>query len=508
MSKNLFRILLLLVVALIFRLPGIREPLTDTQYWRQTDTASIARNYYEEGMRFYYPSVNWREDGPGYVESEFPLYPYMVALLYEGFGGVEESLGRLVSVVFGLFTVLLLYLFSFRLFKNSAMAFISGMVYAISPLCIFYNRAFMPESLMMFCSIAGLYYFYSWIHGENSRQWAGAILFLSLAMLLKLTNAMLFIPMAGILMDRHGFKFYRWGKFVIIFLLVAAFTAAWYIHAYGLYLKTHLSFGILADTGLNKWISLDTLKNFDFITTLGFRIFSIDLTPAGAIFCLLGIGAGIRHPSLSTCRHFLYAWIFAVLFYFVAVAEGNKLLEYYQLLLIPPAALFIGWFSVTAGEALKAGGISFSLKKTAVALLIFCGFLYSIKGYKQDEKSYTFRSYSFAQAAKPFIQEKGLWMVVDTEGNYDREWYDRMKHRIHRPSLMYYLNAKGWEFLPHELNDMPEKTFRALLAKGVRYMAIPEATLLGCPGIEQKIDLLQPRILCREEGFVLLEFAS
>lgn len=508
MSKHLFRILLLLIVAAVFRFPGVREPLTDTQYWRQTDTASIARNYYEEGMRFYYPAVNWREDGPGYVESEFPLYPYGVALLYEAFGRVDESFGRIVSIFFGLFTILLLYLFSFRLFKDPKIALISGLVYAVSPLSIFYTRVFMPESLMMFCSVAGLYYFYSWAHKEGSRQWAGAILFLSLAMLLKLTNALLFIPMIGIMIDLHGFKLHRWWKWGGIFLVVAGFTGAWYAHAYGLYLQTHLSFGILADTGFNKWITKETLQNFDFITTLGFRLFSIGLTPVGATLCLLALGAGIRHSSLSSCRYFLYTWIFAVFAYFMAVAEGNRLLEYYQLLLIPPAALFIGWFSGFAEEALKTGGMAFPLKKAVVALLLFCGFLYSVKAYKQREGDYTHRSYCFAEKAKPFAQSKGLWVVVDTEGTYDKAWYDKMNHRIHRPSLMYYLNAKGWEFLPHELNDLPVEDFRELLSRGVRYMAIPEATLLEYSGIEQKIDLYKPLILAREEGFVLLDFKS
>ena len=508
MSKHLFRILLLLVVAAVFRFPGVREPLTDTQYWRQTDTASIARNYYEEGMRFYYPAVNWREDGPGYVESEFPLYPYMVALLYQGYGQVDESFGRIISILFGLLTVLLLYLFAFRLFKDPEAALISGLVYAVCPLSIFYTRTFMPESLMMFFSLAGLYYFYSWVQLGDSRRWTGAVLFLTLAMLLKLTNVLLFIPMMGVMIDRHGFKLHRWWKWGVLFLCVSAFTFAWYYHAYGLYLKTHLSFGILADTGFNKWISRETFQNFDFITTLGFRFFSICLTPVGATLFLLGLGAGVRHPSLSSCRCFLYTWVFAVFLYFILIAEGNRLLEYYQLLLIPPAALFIGWFSVTAKEALKTGGISFPLKRVVAVLLVFCGFLYSVKAYKHDTAGYTFRSYRFAEKVKPLVQSGNLWVVVDTEGPYDRAWYDKMKHRIHRPSLMYYLDAKGWEFLPHELNDLSPEDFRGLLSRGVRYMALPEATLSGYSGIGQKTDLFKPVVVSREEGFILLDFQS
>ena len=53
------------------RMINLSAPPIGMHSWRQTDTAAIARNL---------PQVDWGGSGPGYVESEFPIYTYSVAL--------------------------------------------------------------------------------------------------------------------------------------------------------------------------------------------------------------------------------------------------------------------------------------------------------------------------------------------------------------------------------------------------------------------------------------------
>ena len=72
----------LLALGLVVRLPHLGMPPIGVHSWRQSDTAAIARNYREHGYRFGMPQVDWGGAGPGYVESEFPLYPYSASLLY------------------------------------------------------------------------------------------------------------------------------------------------------------------------------------------------------------------------------------------------------------------------------------------------------------------------------------------------------------------------------------------------------------------------------------------
>ncbi|WP_226574188.1 hypothetical protein [Microseira wollei] len=47
--------------------------------WRETDISGIARNFYREVMNLFYPRIDWRGDGPAYVEMEFPLYPWLIS---------------------------------------------------------------------------------------------------------------------------------------------------------------------------------------------------------------------------------------------------------------------------------------------------------------------------------------------------------------------------------------------------------------------------------------------
>src|SRR5512140_3266676 len=67
--------------------------------WRETDVSTVARNFDREGMNLLYPRIDWRGDGPGYLEMEFPLYPWTIAVCYRLFG-YHEVTGRLIS--FGL----------------------------------------------------------------------------------------------------------------------------------------------------------------------------------------------------------------------------------------------------------------------------------------------------------------------------------------------------------------------------------------------------------------------
>ena len=155
------KILLIAVFCLVIHLIYVNQPLVDDQNWRQTDTAAMARNFYEEDFRLLYPRVDWRGTTEGYVECEFPLYPYLVALLYRVFGGVYEGLGRGVSAVFCALSVLILFKLTVKLYDRRT-GYWAGLLFGIVPVNVFFGRAFMVESLMIFCSIGMVYFFSEW----------------------------------------------------------------------------------------------------------------------------------------------------------------------------------------------------------------------------------------------------------------------------------------------------------------------------------------------------------
>ena len=98
----------------------------------------------ENGYNFLYPQIDWGGNSPGYVETEFPVYSFVVALFYKIFG-VHEFLGRLLSAVLFLIALYFLYLLVLK-YTDKNIALWSCAFFAILPPIIFYTRAFHTQS--------------------------------------------------------------------------------------------------------------------------------------------------------------------------------------------------------------------------------------------------------------------------------------------------------------------------------------------------------------------------
>ena len=75
----------------------------DWQGWRQADTQAIARNLAFEEFAPHKPRIDWRGDGPGYVETEAQIYPALsaVAMRLRGESVWPAQLLSLLSVAAG-----------------------------------------------------------------------------------------------------------------------------------------------------------------------------------------------------------------------------------------------------------------------------------------------------------------------------------------------------------------------------------------------------------------------
>ena len=130
------------------------------------DAASgLAKNFYENGYNIFYPQIDWRGNTAGYVESEFHIYPFIVSLFY-GMFGVDDMWGRIVSLIFSVLTVYGLFLLV-RKITSERTALWSAFIYAVLPLNIYFTRAFMPESMMLMCSVYGLYFYNEWLENDK-----------------------------------------------------------------------------------------------------------------------------------------------------------------------------------------------------------------------------------------------------------------------------------------------------------------------------------------------------
>lgn len=439
-----------LLIAFLVRLYHITFPVLGWHSWRQSDTASVARNFFENGFNIFYPQVNWGGIGAGFVESEFHIYPFIVSLLYAVFG-VNDFWGRIVSAIFAVLTVYGIYLLA-RKYINESAALWSALIYAILPLNIYYGRAFMPESSLLMCSVYSIYFFSEWLDKEKIKYFVLTVIFTSLAILIKLPTLYIGLPLLFLAYQKYKAKSFLKPALWIFVALVILPVVLWYYHAHQLFLNNGVSFGIWT-FGSDKWGMFDLLLRPSFYSDLFLKsIAERHFTYPG--FILLIIGLFIKRKS-PTERLFDF-WLLAVLIYFLIVAQGNLAQEYYQLPFALPAVVFIG---KAFDKFLPIGKFkeSFSSNKLKSSFAVLCLVLILALSYLrvahtmggENPDSSVFK---MANDIKQVTQKNDLIITV-CDGN---------------PVYLYHADRKGWVTPPGVLDD---KYIDARIKDGAKLIA-------------------------------------
>jgi len=115
---------------------------------------------------------------------------------------------------------------------------------------------------------------------------------------------------------------------------------AYYLHAHRLYQQSGMTvYGISGGwPGSGKFDLWGQLLSADFYRVMFNRLRSVILGRYG-VWLLL---AGLLIAPQKREEWLLYVWLGAVVLFILAVAQGNRQHEYYQLPLVPVAALFVG----------------------------------------------------------------------------------------------------------------------------------------------------------------------
>ena len=219
-DKNVRYAILIIISGFIARLINVTDPILEVAGWRQCATASIARNFFYNGMNIFYPQVLEGGITNGIVgETEFHLYPFTVALLYKFFG-VHEYLGRLISILAFCGGAFLLYKLS-RKYVDKTTSLIALLFYTFNPYVFFYSRSFQPESFMLFFSFAMLYFFSEWIDKEGWRRFALMTLCATLAFLVKLPTICLGLPLLYLCLRKYKYNFVtQWQLWLFVCLSI------------------------------------------------------------------------------------------------------------------------------------------------------------------------------------------------------------------------------------------------------------------------------------------------
>jgi hypothetical protein len=345
---------MLVGLGLALRFPLLFAPLnyaSDT--WRQADTASIAHHFLVNGFRLFYPQIYWGGIGPGYVEAEFQLYPFVVALFYAVLGE-QLWLGRLVSLLFTLPAFALFYPLARRAVGSRA-ALWALAFFVISPLYLRYSVAYMPEAAVMCFYVAALYFFQRWLDEERRLTLWLAAGSTALAILVKPTSIHIGLIFAWLALARFGWPVVKRWPVWIAGLIALLPGAAWYLHARNLYLRYGNTFGILSG-GDSKF------GNFDYWIGTHFYLSAAALETSwvfgGAAVGLFALGLFLSLRRRAT--PLLVSSVVTIFVYYLIVARyaQEEWGVQYHVFAVPFAALGVGlgfeWLLAQIQPKLKA----------------------------------------------------------------------------------------------------------------------------------------------------------
>ena len=404
----------------------------------------MARNFHEHGMRLLQPQIDWGGDSPGYVESEFPIYSWKIALFYRLFG-VWDGWGRLISIACGVATVAALYELVRRRSSESA-AWWAALFYAVAPLAVFFGRAVMPEAPMLLCSVLAVLWFSSWMDTGKARYGILAAAVTAMAALLKLPALYLGLPLLVLAWQKHGRRALVRPALWLFALAVLVPVVLWYRHAHEIYRQTGLSFGIWG-AGTGKWGNLAPLATWKFYNDVFFKsIAERHLTWGGFVLCIVGLCMQ-RRPT----ERVFDAWMIALLVYVGVVTTGNQVHDYYQLPFALPAAVFIGKAVAWAMAARRSRRAAVALLVCAAAVPVLSGLRLQSLWRKESPDSVLARLGAAARAAVP----PGALVVAVDRGD---------------PVWLYRCGAKGWHAAPESLTTA---FLHDRAARGARYLLGP-----------------------------------
>ncbi len=322
----------LLIFALL-HVRGITNPPNGYHQWRESDTAAIVLNYYQEDWSFLEPRINQRGDGTGITGVEFPVYQYLSALGY-GLFGPHHAIPRLLTLMAAMIGALFFYL-TIRDQYDQLVALGAGLGLLFSPLYLFYSSKIMPDIWMLaFLAVAAWAFFRNLKTGSIVAMVAFPLL-LALSACIKPLGLCFFLPaLVAVLRHERRWPNLTWlGACAVVSI---GLTLLWFLYARsvsaangggGFFLGEYLSefWKVLPVVRFLKKVFLQ----WPWELWLGYAVVPM---------FLVGLYTAFR----SRQAWFYFWWIAACLLVFIPAGAHTSSHDYYTLPILLPMALITG----------------------------------------------------------------------------------------------------------------------------------------------------------------------
>ena len=315
-----FLLTLIIILAFLVRIYKLDSPIADWHSWRQADTAAVSRNFIKDFNPFYPRGVDMSgvAEHPipnlgAYRFVEFPIYNLAVYPLYLLFG-VDDKYSRLASVLFSLGSIVFLYLIT-RKYTGTGTALLAAFIFAVLPFNVFFSRSTLPEPTFIFFSLGMIYF-------VDQRKLALGLIFSAIAFLIKPWAIFFALPLI----------YSNWPpskKKILLALMAITPFVVW-----RLWIMQYPE-GIPASNWLLNGDEIRFRPAF-WWWIISERIGHLILGVTGAFLFFLGL---ILKPKSG--NYFLHIWAFSFFLYFIIFATGNVRHDYYQVIFVPIASIFL-----------------------------------------------------------------------------------------------------------------------------------------------------------------------
>lgn len=176
---------IVLIFFFLMALPFVFRPIDGFHAWVQSDTAAVSKNFYQESLNIFFPIIDVRGKNVGIggvSRMEFPLYQFIIALVYKIFGTVWDGFGILLSLLSSLMIIWITPKI-FKIQKNLVIYF--QMIMASCPLFFAWSIKFMPQTFGLALTLLGFYYFKRNGDSPKLRFITLSILFYTLGVLIR-----------------------------------------------------------------------------------------------------------------------------------------------------------------------------------------------------------------------------------------------------------------------------------------------------------------------------------
>ncbi len=338
MKKEKIALLIVFLLAFGVRLYKLDNPVADWHSWRQADTAAVARNFIKFGFDPLRPryddlsNVASGKDNPqGYRMVEFPVYQIIATGFYffiKGVPGVNIEISlRLINIFASLGIMAFLYGLVRRNY-GKLVSFGTILIFGFLPYSIYFSRTILPEMLAVFFAMGAVWTMDKWGVGGKWGIWIAGILS-GLAILTKPTAGFLLLSIAYFWLK--NFKLNR--SFLVRFVLfsILAFGGFFWWRNW----INRFPEGIPA----NDWLLNGGNIRFSgafFYWLLGERMSKLIF----GYWLLIPFALGLILNKRNIVHLILLA---GVVLYAVIFARGNIQHDYYQIIWLPPLAIYSGF---------------------------------------------------------------------------------------------------------------------------------------------------------------------